>query len=277
MIERLMANAEKNRPLLRWAGSKRQLLAPLRAVLPSDLGLYIEPFCGSAALFFDQRPKRAVLADINKELINFYKTCKSNPQELYDLANSIPRTPSAYERVRSKFHQHTNPTARAAYFFYLNRNCFNGLYRTNRSGQFNVPFSASRTGRMHSRDEFFSAVAALKSTRFVACDFERLIRKYSRVNAFFFVDPPYATNAKRPFTEYDSKIFGPGDLVRLLNCLEDVDAGGGRFALTYDVAFSKQLRRRRHWRQMEISVRRNISGFASSRRTAVEVLTTNFE
>jgi DNA adenine methylase len=91
MSQEVMAEAEKYRPLLRWAGSKRQLLAPLRAALPSNLELYVEPFCGSAALFFDRRPKRAVLADINKELINFYKACKSSPEEdgLQDIAGRL--------------------------------------------------------------------------------------------------------------------------------------------------------------------------------------------
>jgi DNA adenine methylase len=271
-----MEKAEKSRPLLRWAGSKRQLLKPLRAAIPRNIKFYVEPFCGSAALFFDTRPDRAVLADINKELINFYNSCKRDPQRVFDIASAIPRTAVIYSRVRSGFHQQEDPATRAAHFFYLNRNCFNGLYRTNRSGQFNVPFSDSRTGRMHSKEEFFAAVAALKRTRFVASDFEPLINKYSHEDAFFFVDPPYATEARRPFTEYDRQIFGPKDLERLLICLENVDAKGGKFALTYDVSFSRLLKRRRHWRQQEISVRRNISGFASSRRTAVEVLTTNF-
>ncbi|WP_441280812.1 DNA adenine methylase [Tardiphaga sp. 862_B3_N1_1] len=264
------------RPLLRWAGSKRQMLGPLREMLPREDSIYIEPFCGSAALFFDQRPKRAVLSDINADLINFYAACKSRPRQVFRLSGQLKRTKAEYLKIRKHSPAERSKIARAAYFYYLNRNCFNGLYRTNRQGMFNVPFSASRTGRMLSEEEFLSACAALKSARVVSCDFERLIKENLEPEAFFFLDPPYAVKHRQPFTDYNSQAFGESDLQRLLVCLKAIDDVGAKFAITYDSSVSEKFMLRKRWRQSEIIVRRNIAGFADARRNASEILTTNF-
>jgi DNA adenine methylase len=165
---------------------------------------------------------------------------------------------------------------RAAHFYYLNRNCFNGLYRTNKSGQFNVPFSKSRTGRMLTNEEFFAASKTLKNAKLTVCDFEKLIKDNLHQNSFFFLDPPYAVEWRQPFTEYNSSAFCRQDLARLIGCLEAIDDAGGRFALTYDYSMAKTFALRREWRQSKIVVRRNISGFADARRNAAEVLTTNY-
>nr|WP_271596172.1 Dam family site-specific DNA-(adenine-N6)-methyltransferase [Bradyrhizobium sp. CCBAU 25360] len=265
------------RPLLRWAGSKRQMLQPLRKIFPNTGALYVEPFCGSAALFFDQKPKRAVLSDINSDLINFYRCSRRQPNEVYEIANELRRTKSTYLRVRREIADTKDKLTRAAYFYYLNRNCFNGLYRTNKQGVFNVPFSKSRTGRMLSEEEFLDAAAALSSAKFSVSDFESCIETHVQSNAFFFLDPPYAIKRRKPFTEYDKSVFSEPDLKRLLGCLEAIDDAGGHFALTYDSALAHKFLLRRQWRQSEIIVRRNISGFADARKNAVEVLTTNFD
>ncbi|WP_461325995.1 DNA adenine methylase [Bradyrhizobium diazoefficiens] len=265
------------RPLLRWAGSKRQMLKPLRPVYPLDRRVYIEPFCGSAALFFDQKPRRAVLSDINSDLINFYKCSREQPDLVYTIATGLRRSKATYLRVRREIGDTSDKFRRAAYFYYLNRNCFNGLYRTNKKGQFNVPFSQSRTGRMLSEDEFLDAASTLQSARFRVSDFEATITAHLRSDAFFFLDPPYAIKRRRPFTEYDRSAFSQQDLQRLLGCLEAIDDVGGQFALTYDSALTKKFLLRKRWKQSLITVRRNISGFANARKNAVEVLTTNFD
>lgn len=264
------------RPLLRWAGSKRQLLAPLREILPRDDLIYIEPFCGSAALFFDQRPKRAVLADINADLINFYSACKSRPLEVFEISNRLKRTKSEYLDVRKRVSSEKSKLTRAAYFYFLNRNCFNGLYRTNKQGMFNVPFSESRTGRMLSEEEFLAACSALKGARVISCDFERVIEDNLKAEAFFFLDPPYAVKHRQPFTDYNSEAFGQADLRRLLTCLKAIDDAGAKFAITYDASVAERFLLRRAWHQSEITVRRNIAGFADARRNASEILTMNF-
>lgn len=252
------------------------MLEPLRRALPSDSLLYVEPFCGSAALFFDQRPRRAVLSDINSDLINFYRCSRKQPNDVFEIASRLRRTKATYLRVRREIADASDTLVRAAYFYYLNRNCFNGLYRTNKQGIFNVPFSQSRTGRMLSKDEFMEAASVLKSAKFRVADFESCISKHIQRDAFFFLDPPYAIKRRRPFTEYDSSAFGEPDLNRLLGCLEAIDDAGGQFALTYDSALAGKFLLRKRWDQNLITVRRNISGFADARKNAVEVLTTNF-
>lgn len=253
------------------------MLQPLRAIFPSGDPVYIEPFCGSAALFFDQKPKRAVLSDVNSDLINFYKRCRENPDVVYKIAAKLRRTKGTYLRVRSEIGSTDDKFVRAAYFYYLNRNCFNGLYRTNRDGVFNVPFSQSRTGRMLSEGEFADAALALRSAKFRVSDFEAAIRDNLKSGSFFFLDPPYAIKRRKPFTEYDSSVFSHRDLERLLSCLEAIDDVGAQFALTYDSALTTTFLLRKRWRQTLITVRRNISGFADARKNAVEVLTTNFD
>jgi DNA adenine methylase len=252
------------------------MLQPLRAIYPSSDRTYVEPFCGSAALFFDQKPRRAVLSDINADLINFYKCSRENPNVVYDIATTLRRSKATYLRVRREIGETNDKFKRAAYFYYLNRNCFNGLYRTNKAGQFNVPFSQSRTGRMLSKDEFSEAASALRSAKFLVSDFEATISAHLSSGTFFFLDPPYAIERRKPFTEYDRSAFSQLDLTRLLGCLEAIDDSGGQFALTYDSALTKTFLLRKRWHQSLITVRRNISGFANARKNAIEVLTTNF-
>jgi DNA adenine methylase len=268
--------ARRLRPLLRWAGSKRQLLAPLRDTLPSPGYVYVEPFCGSAALFFQTLPQKAVLADINLDLINFYQSCQSAPTQLFEISKRLRRTQSTYYYIRSAINRTPFDTQRAAYFYYLNRNCFNGLYRTNKKGEFNVPFSRSRTGRMLSKQDFIAAASLLRGAKLSTADFEVTIEREKGPNAFFFLDPPYAIARRQPFAEYGEVSFSTKDLARLMGCLEAIDDSGGRFALTYDSRLGHLFALRKPWRQRKLTVRRNISGFAGARRNAIEILTTNF-
>jgi DNA adenine methylase len=126
-------------PLLRWAGSKRATAGALAEYWEDDCQRYIEPFCGSAALFFRIAPKKAVLGDINIDLISFYETVSSRAPQVYKIFAGFPRDRTTYYRLRDDYPKVKSQTRRAAIFYYLNKNCFNGLYRTNKRGHFNVP------------------------------------------------------------------------------------------------------------------------------------------
>jgi DNA adenine methylase len=252
------------------------MLQPLREFFPSSNAYtYVEPFCGSAALFFDRRPPRAILADINADLINFYKSTRRKPADVFEIASKLKRSKTTYLRIRCQISAEKDDLTRAAYFYYLNRNCFNGLYRTNRAGIFNVPFSQSRTGRMLSWEDFSDAATALETATICARDFESLVRDNLQPSSFFFLDPPYAVRGRSPFVDYNGQAFDSSDVTRLLSCLRAIDDSGGRFVLTYDSALAHTFLLRKRWRQHEIVVRRNISGFSSARKNATEVLTTN--
>ena len=149
------------KPFLRWAGSKRKQISRLRQFWRDDHLRYVEPFAGSACLFFAIQPARAVLADKNSQLIETYEVVRRDPGEVYDRVVALPRTKSVYYAQRSRDPRRLSTIGRAARFVYLNRNCFNGIYRTNTQGLFNVPFATSRAGAFVSREEFIAAARAL--------------------------------------------------------------------------------------------------------------------
>ena len=128
------------RPFLRWAGSKRQLLPRLRPLIEASPGRYIEPFMGSASLFFSLNKQHGVLSDLNEELVDTFLTVRAQPRLVARALAKLTNSESAFYRVRERDPKDLSPTARAARFIYLNRFCFNGLYRTNAKGRFNVPY-----------------------------------------------------------------------------------------------------------------------------------------
>src|SRR5437773_2382230 len=129
------------KPFLRWAGSKRKQVSRLREFWSPTYRRYIEPFAGSSCLFFALQPERAILSDNNQELIDTYHSVQQSPEEIYDAVLRIPRTKAKYEQMRAESPTNLRRVQRAVRFIFLNRNCFNGIYRTNLHGKFNVPFA----------------------------------------------------------------------------------------------------------------------------------------
>jgi DNA adenine methylase len=263
------------RPLLRWAGSKLSVLNYLKDSVAENFTLYVEPFCGSAALYFYLEPNRAVLSDINENLINFYREFRDRFSYVQGYADALPRTKEAYYQVRNSFKECQSPEQRAIMFFYLNRNCFNGLYRTDRAGMFNVPYAGQKTGKLPASRHCLAATKLLRGATLEVADFERVIVREAKPGVFFFLDPPYAVAYRRPFTDYAADGFLSSDIKRMQGCLEAIDDSGASFAMTYDSALADKFLLRRNWRQQRIEVRRNISGFAANRRYAAETITTN--
>jgi DNA adenine methylase len=139
----------KTRPFLRWAGSKRKQLVRLSAFWSNNHSAYVEPFAGSACLFFALSPKAAVLGDANAELIELFTMVRDSPNRLYNRLVHIPRDLETYYRWRARDPHSLDAETRALRFLYLNRNCFNGIYRTNASGQFNVPMGTKLSAYFH--------------------------------------------------------------------------------------------------------------------------------
>lgn len=210
--------AQTAEPFLKWAGGKRWLVSGYSHLFPRDSGRYIEPFLGSAAVFFHINPASAILSDSNPDLINTYIVIREN-WELLETAlerHQDRHCESHYYSVRSKIP--TNLIARAARFLYLNRTCWNGLYRENRAGQFNVPIGTKDTVLLDT-DDFYAASIRLNSAELVCCDFEETIDR-AEPNDFLFVDPPYTVKHNiNGFVKYNQKIFNWDDQVRLRNAL----------------------------------------------------------
>jgi DNA adenine methylase len=263
------------RPLLRWAGSKRKLLPRLHAYwVRAHAKRYIEPFAGSAANFFHIEPAVAVLSDVNAEVVGFYRAVQRHAADVFSLAATWSIDAATYYRLREELKVEKDDVRRAATFFYLNRTCFNGIFRTNRRGEFNVPFSGVKTGAFPSWDEFQHAVQALDRAEIALCDFETLITREVAEGDFVYLDPPYAVENRRVFVQYNAQTFGTEDLQRLSDLLHCIDAAGASFLLSYAMApeahhfFSG-------WHVCRTSTQRNVAGFVRSRRKANELLVSN--
>jgi len=264
-------------PLLRWAGSKKKILPRLLAGCPSNAARYIEPFAGSGALFFRLRPRIAILADINESLVNMYRQVRSDPEGIFSELSSLPIGSDHYYNLRSEFSHCTNPKRRAALLLYLNRYCFNGLYRTNHAGQFNVPYGGSRNGKLPNLSHLRSVSKALAKTKLIADDFENVIAGHVKHRDLVYLDPPYAAvKKKRTFRYYGDKNFSKLDLSRLSGTLSLIDSKGAHFILSYGYSAEAQSMFG-GWRTSKVSVLRHIAGFAGARRNSYELIVTNIE
>ena len=155
-------------PVFRWAGSKRKVLPQLLQCVPKEYARYVEPFAGSGCLFFALRPSIAVLGDINADLIGAYLVIRDHPRLVARAAHGFKRDRDTYYRLRSTAPDSLIPVERAARFVYLNRYCFNGVYRVNRSGLFNVPMG-TRTGGIPCESDFYRCSLALKRAELRGC------------------------------------------------------------------------------------------------------------
>lgn len=262
--------------ILRWAGSKTKSLNAL-AQFWTEGATYVEPFCGSASLFFHIKPNAALLADLNKELINALRCVSARPKKLWRLVSEIPRDAETFYEKRSLFNSKPLPNDEAArLFIYLNRNCFNGLWRTNKKGRFNVPHGGDRTGATPTLEHFLDCARQLRRAKLVAADFRNTILDHCRDGNFIYLDPPYASSRSRIFTDYNAKAFTEADFQDLIDLLIMADRGGAKFLLTYRNC-SRLRKLPRGWNKSRVSVTRNVGGFSSSRKRDTEIIVTNVQ
>lgn len=263
----------KNRPLIRWAGSKTRILGVLADHSPSNFERYIEPFCGSMSLFLRLTPQRSVMADINSELINFYAQVKKHPIEISNGIHAIPRNEENYYRLRETNIDKLSDLDKAVRFFFLNRHCFNGVYRTNKQGKFNVPFGSKLT-EIPSQEEILDFSKKIKKTKFVNSDFEKIVLK-TKAGDFLYLDPPYAGTESRDRGEYGPSSFKEDDVKRLSISLGAASERGVKVLLSYaSIPLIKDHFPK--WNISEISVERSVSGFAKGRKKVPEVIITNY-
>lgn len=261
-------------PLLRWAGSKRRTLGRLTPLWNAKYRRYIEPFAGSASLFFALSPSKALLSDTNRHLIRSYRAIQSSPAKVYQLYSSFDRSREYYYEMRRTALTTDDDVLLAARFLYLNRNCFNGLFRTNKAGEFNVPHSASRVPGQLDEATFLASAKLLKRASLASDDFEPLLRRRARAGDFVYLDPPYAVKNERIFTQYGPDNFGIDDLARLGRLLATLDARGVDFVVSYaDCEEAREFFG--GWKLQTHDVMRHISGFAAHRKVSREIVVTN--
>ncbi|MCP4653587.1 MAG: Dam family site-specific DNA-(adenine-N6)-methyltransferase [Candidatus Omnitrophica bacterium] len=265
-------------PFLKWAGGKRWLIPRIRNNIPT-FSTYYEPFLGSGALFFLLEPKAAILADMNPDLINCYRQVKNNCPSIIKILKRIKGDKDTYYLIREKFNTERDRIKKAAYFIYINKTCWNGLYRVNKSGKFNVPIgrSSSENSRVFDADQLLKASRLLKRAKLKCCDFEEAVKDSRRRTDFIYFDPPYiTTHINNGFAEYNSVLFQHSDELRLAKLAEKLARRGAKVMVSnaahplikqqYDGVFFKT----------EIERPSLIAGDPNKRSRFTELLVTSF-
>jgi DNA adenine methylase len=203
-------------PLLKWAGGKRLLLKHLIPLVPSTYKTYYEPFLGGAALFFAIRPTEAVLSDANPDLIHCYLQLKNAPTEVIRALRRMPNGEESYYRIRKK--KYRSAATKAAQFVYLTKLSFNGLYRVNLRGEFNVPYGQKVHIIPCEPDKMKAASKVLQNAQIRCSDFEKVTQQ-AKCDDFVYMDPPYtAAHSDNGFLKYNATIFSWKDQIRLSQC-----------------------------------------------------------
>jgi DNA adenine methylase len=218
-------------PFLKWAGGKRWLTSAHSDIFPTSFLRYIEPFLGSGAVFFSLHPQEATLADINTDLIDCYTAVRDNWITVQELLTEHhnKHTKEYYYKIRQV--KPTGSAARAARFIYLNRTCWNALYRVNLKGEFNVPIG-TKSNVVLDTDNFEEVSRLLQRATIARLDFEKVIDGAGK-DDLIFADPPYTVKHNfNGFVKYNEKMFHWDDQVRLSKCLIRASKRGCKIVLT---------------------------------------------
>lgn len=238
------------------------MLGKLLSLAPPTFDRYIEPFCGSACLYLALRPSKAVLADLNPHVIATYTALRENPSSVAAALNNWQPTREGFLLARESDVPMSNIDA-AARFLFLNRFSFNGVYRENRLGKYNVPFGGRRAGRLPSDVELAAFGDSLSGAALYCSDFEDIVALAGE-DDFLYLDPPYHYGDTRNRGEYGVGAFTSADLDRLIEALIEASDRGVKVLLSYNRAH--QLRGRlAGWKLTYTTVRRSVAGFSSSR------------
>lgn len=272
---RAQANrALRSASLLRWAGSKAKLLPDLKRVAPREYQRYIEPFAGSACLFFAIEPHRAILGDINPELANLYNAIKTSPQEVYEALTGIPANADGYYRLRAVDPHCITNSQRAARLIFLMKACFNGVYRTNMRGEFNVPMG-NRVYALPTLQELIRASVQMQNAEILLGDYAKTI-ELSAPGDWIYLDPPYR-NAARYRGEYGYAADFNKDHMTLFIERARRLADNGRFVTVsyyYDEGLIASFP---GWFVHRASARRSVAGNTRSRGRVAELILTSYQ
>ena len=214
---------------MKWVGGKTKVLSQLAPLLPEGVALmrHVEPFVGGGALFFAQRPARALLADVNPQLIATYEAVRDQVDDVIGHLSqlSAAHQPERYYHVRHRYNHGRKLSAaeRAAMFIYLNKTCFNGLHRVNRRGEFNVPAGRYTNPRILDAELLRASSAELRRAELRCAGFESLL-SYAKPGDFIYFDPPYAPASRTAnFTAYAADGFSAEDQERLRDVFKELD------------------------------------------------------
>lgn len=280
MMEKIVYTETKIQPFVKWAGGKRQLLNKINEKLPVNFKTYYEPFVGGGAVLFDIQHKTSVINDINSHLISAYKNIRDNPVDLMNLLDdfdSVKLNDKIYREFRDKYNSHIkediNNLETSALFIFLNKHGFNGLFRVNSKGLFNVPWNKKEYVASYNKDNIIKISKFLQSVKITNLDFKDAI-KNAQKNDFVFFDSPYAPLNPSSFTAYDKTGFKLEDHERLAELFKTLDSRGVYCMLTnHNTELIQSLYMK--YKIEEVNVRRSINSDSTKRR-GKELIITNY-
>lgn len=273
-------------PFVKWAGGKRQLLNDIKRLMPKQYEQYFEPFIGGGAVLFEIAPKTAIISDMNKELITTYKVFKSEIQfnqlllrlDEYEKNHNEVYYYKVREQDRDADFSQLSDVEVSARFIYLNKACFNGLYRVNSKGFFNVPFGKKEVLKTYNKEnlESIHQYFVNNDVEIYLQDFEKTIAS-AKKGDFVYFDPPYDTiENKNSFTAYNENIFDRDSQIRLSNTFKELDKKGVYVMLSnHNTSFIQSLYK--GFNIHIVNATRMINSKSSERGPIEEVLITNYD
>ena len=266
-------------PIVKWVGGKRQLMFELLKNMPKSYNRYFEPFIGGGALFFELQPENAYISDMNEELINLYSVVRNNVCELIADLNKHEVSKEYFLTIRNldrtDEYKNLSNVQRASRFIYLNRTCFNGLYRVNSQGQFNVPFGNYKNPRIVDENNLLNCSELLKNTEIKCADFSEILTKVKKGD-FIYFDPPYVPlNETSSFTSYTKDGFDMDMQFKLREVCDELDSMGVMFMLSNsDTKFVNELYS--NYEIKKVFASRAVNANAEGRGKITEVLVRNY-
>lgn len=270
-------------PVLKWVGGKRQLLDTFRPLLPKKITTYYEPFVGGGALLFNLQPNTAYINDINPELIGVYTVIKNNVEELISELEKFENTAERFYEVRDwdrdkAYYAELTDVQKAARVLYLNKTCFNGLYRVNNAGEFNSPFGNYRNPNIVNAPVLRAVSAYFNSAdiHMTTMDYAEVLKNVPK-GSFVYLDPPYdPVSETASFTGYSRGGFSREDQIRLRECCDDLNARGVKFMLS-NSATEFILEKYSAYNITIVKAKRAVNSVASKRGDVDEVVVRNYE
>ena len=267
-------------PIVKWVGGKRQLIFELLKNMPKDFNKYFEPFVGGGALFFELQLDNSCISDVNEELINLYLVVRNNVNELINDLNKHEISKEYFLEMRNldrkKEYKKLSNIRRASRFIYLNRTCFNGMYRVNSKGQFNVPFGHYKNPRIIDENNLLNCSLLLKKTEIKCADFSEILNNVKKGD-FVYFDPPYVPlNKTSSFTSYTREGFDVGKQLKLKNVCDELNLMGVKFMLSNsDTELINELYA--NYNIQKVFASRQINANPNGRGKIAEVLVKNYD
>lgn len=284
-MQSVLPNMYRARPFVKWVGGKTQLLLEFRKLYPKHYERYFEPFVGGGAVFLYLTPLKMHLNDINKALIWAYKNIRKNPEGIIKLLKSFQKDyyekdsrerENFYYSVREEYNNLSNEEIKkSAYLIFLNKTCYNGMYRENSEGKFNVPFGRYKKPKILDKENLLALSVMLKNANLTFVDFERAVEKAKRGDFVYFDPPYYPVSKTASFTNYSENGFLEKEQIRLKKTFTNLDKKGVFVMLSNSYTdFIRKLYK--NYKHIVVTANRTINCKAEGRGKIKELVILNY-